>query len=127
MKQIEPKITSKKPTLFDGEDSDEEQNFKGNFEIKQQFEGEKGEKLRRLQDRFHGDSRFKMDSKFLEEDSDNENGESSHKNTNEVNNENAGDDIETNENDERQWQLNILESVIGKRVQKATPNELQKR
>lgn len=127
MKQIEKKITSKKPSLFDEGDSDGDQDFEGNFENKQQFEGEKGEKLRRLQDRFHGDSRFKMDAKFMEEDSDNENGESSHKQNNQMSNENTGDDIETNENDERQWQLNILESVLGKRVQKATPKELQKR
>lgn len=112
-KQKPHKTTAKNPSLFDENDSDGEADFHGNFEIKQQFEGKKGEKLRRLQDRFQGDDRFKMGSKFLEDDSDGgENGEADNKNTDD-----RTENIETNENDERQWQLNILESVIGKRIQ----------
>lgn len=111
----------------DDDESDEDENFKGNFEIKQQFEGKKGEKLRRLQDRFHGDNRFKMDSRFMEGDSDNENEDTQQKWNNEIDNGKSTDDIETNENDERQWQLNILESVIGKKVRSTTAKETQKK
>lgn len=117
----EDKKSTKMANLFDdGEDADGD-DYEGNFEIKPQFEGKKGEKLRRLQDRFHADSRFKMDSKFLEDDSEgSENEEDSSKQM-----QKNTDDIETNENDERQWQLNILESVIGKKVK--TAKETQKK
>lgn len=124
----EKKVVEKKPSLFeDDEGNDDEHEFEGNFEIKQQFEGKKGERLRRLQDRFQGDSRFKMDSKFFEEDSDGENEASSstQKDTNFV--AKSSDDIETNESDERQWQMNILESVIGKKVQSNTKKDTQKK
>lgn len=77
-----------------------------------------------MQDRFQGDNRFKIDSRFLEEDSDdNENEEKSRKHQDQQSIEKNGDDIETNESDERQWQLNILESVIGKRVQTNSSKE----
>lgn len=123
-KQKEHKTTSKRPTLFEDNDSDAEPDFQGNFEIKQQFEGAKGEKLRRLQDRFQGDNRFKMDSKFLEDDKDGcEHDEDAQKRNNETT-----ENIETNESDERQWQLNILESVIGKRIQSTSKSkETQKK
>lgn len=121
--QTKTKDSEKKQSLFDGEDSDDEKEFSGNFEIKQQFEGEKGERLRRLQDRFQGDSRFKMDSKFLEHDNDGEEGE--HKEQKII--AKTSDDIETTENDERQWQLNILESVIGKKVQSNSAKQAQKK
>lgn len=117
---------SKKPMgLFDeDEESDAEENYEGNFEIKQQFEGRKGERLRRLQDRFQGDSRFKMDSRFLEDEDDGESGDG--KANQVVKTEESIDDIETNENDERQWQLNILESVIGKKVHTKSNKDNQK-
>lgn len=112
-KQKKQKTTAKTP-LFDDNDSDGEADVRGNFEIKQQFEGKKGEKLRRLQDRFHGDNRFKMDAKFLEDDSD---GDENDKVSDEKRNDDHVENIETNESDERQWQLNILESIVGKRIQ----------
>lgn len=113
----EKKSSTKKPNLFDeDEDSNAEENYVENFEIKQQFEGKKGERLRRLQDRFQGDNRFKMDSKFLEDESEGSGDEKSTKQKHQQKTEKSNDDIETNENDERQWQLNILESVIGKKV-----------
>lgn len=115
--------------MFDDEDDSADENgFEGNFEIKQQFEGKKGEKLRRLQDRFQGDSRFKMDSKFLEDgsdDSETEEGASKQKQQNSVTK--TSDDIETNETDERQWQLNILEKVMGKKVVSNTARETKKK
>lgn len=117
---------SKRPiSLFDeDEESDAEGNYEGNFQIKQQFEGKKGERLRRLQDRFQGDSRFKMDSRFLEDDDDGESGDEKTKQV--VKTEEIINDIETNEYDERQWQLNILESVIGKKVHTKSNKDNQK-
>lgn len=119
-KSEEIKSSEKKRNLFDNndaEDSDNENAFEGNFEIKQQFEGRKGERLRKLQDRFQGDSRFKMDSKFIEDRSDESDTETSSSNRKEKNStDKKSDEIETNEIDERQWQLNILESVIGRKV-----------
>ncbi|XP_055326995.1 probable RNA-binding protein CG14230 [Sitodiplosis mosellana] len=119
----------KKPALFDdAEDSDDEKGFEGNFAIKQQFEGKKGEKLRRLQDRFQGDSRFKMDSKFMEDGSDEsetEGGTSKQRDQKSV--AKSSNDIETNETDERQWQLDILEKVMGKKISGNTPRETQKK
>ena len=124
--KIKEKIAKeKKPSLFDdADDSDDEKGFEGNFEIKQQFEGKKGEKLRRLQDRFQGDSRFKMDSKFMDDGSGDESDteQKDQKSTTKSN-----DDIETNETDERQWQLDILEKVMGKKVSGNAPRETQKK
>lgn len=77
-----------------------------------------------MQDRFQADSRFKMDSKFLEDGSDEsetEGGPSKQKSVAK-----SGDDIETNETDEREWQLNILEKVMGKKVGNTT-RETQKK
>lgn len=117
IKSTEKQSSEKKRNLFDDDDgSDNEHGFEGNFELKQQFEGKKGEKLRRLQDRFQGDSRFKMDSKFLEGDSDESETDETTTKQNGQSVAKSSDDIETNESDERQWQLNILESVIGKKV-----------
>lgn len=119
-KSKEIKSSEKKRNLFDNNDagdSDNENAFEGNFEIKQQFEGRKGERLRKLQGRFQGDSRFKMDSKFIEDNSDESDTETTSSNRKENNSiDKNNDDIETNETDERQWQLNILESVIGRKV-----------
>lgn len=128
-KQKEVKTTTRKPTLFDENDSDAEQDFQGNFELKEHFEGEKGEKLRRLQDRFQGDNRFKMDSRFLENDSDgDENDVGTQRRSDKKSIEGSTENIETNENDERQWQMNILESVMGKRIHTASKSkEAQKK
>lgn len=126
-KSKENQNSAKMQKLFDEEDSNDEQDYGGNFEIKQQFEGKKGEKLRRLQDRFHGDSRFKMDSKFLEDDSDGSDAERKTQKLPPKGIEKSSEDIETNETDERQWQLNILESVIGKKVKSNTAKETQKK
>ncbi|KAM3915223.1 nucleolar protein 8 isoform 1-T2 [Leptodactylus fuscus] len=64
-----------KAKLFDssGEDSDdEEEKDEERFEIKTQYEGRSGEKLMQLQSRFGTDERFKMDARFLEESSEDE-------------------------------------------------------
>lgn len=111
--------TSKKPSLFndDEDDDDNAEDYAKDFQIKEQFFGEKGQKLMRLQSRFQGDSRFKMDSKFLE-DSDNDDMDEDVKKrrTASKTNETEGKEGETAEDDERRWQYNILESVMGKRV-----------
>lgn len=110
---------SKKPSLFnDNEESDENaEDYSQDFQIKEQFFGEKGQKLMKLQSRFQGDNRFKMDSKFLD-DSDNDemdNDANQRKTASELN-ASEGKEGETAEDDERRWQYNILESVMGKKV-----------
>ncbi|XP_066452513.1 nucleolar protein 8 [Eleutherodactylus coqui] len=64
-----------KTQLFDssGEDSDdEEEKDDERFELKTYYEGRYGEKLMRLQSRFGTDERFKMDARFLEDGSEDE-------------------------------------------------------
>ncbi|KAK2861698.1 hypothetical protein Q5P01_001231 [Channa striata] len=60
------------PQLFDcseGEDDDgDEEEDDGRFDIRPQFEGRAGQKLMELQSRFGTDERFRMDSRFLEEE-----------------------------------------------------------
>ncbi|KAF5280275.1 hypothetical protein FQR65_LT03083 [Abscondita terminalis] len=83
-----------KMQLFD--DNGDEDLF---FEVQDLYNSAKGQKLMNLQSRFRNDDRFKMDSRFLEEDQDEEefpeNGKASHEN-------------------ETEKQLQILESIIGK-------------
>eukprot|EP00003_Mantamonas_plastica_P016815 TRINITY_DN2807_c0_g1_i1.p1 TRINITY_DN2807_c0_g1~~TRINITY_DN2807_c0_g1_i1.p1 ORF type:complete len:509 (-),score=203.41 TRINITY_DN2807_c0_g1_i1:26-1552(-) len=47
-------------SLFNDDDDDDQDDFR----IREQFQGEKGEKLLRLQRRFGGDSRFQLDERF---------------------------------------------------------------
>lgn len=56
----------KKVKLFD----DEEDDFKGNFTVRKQLaeNSEKGQRLYEMQTQFHGDSRFKLDERFLADD-----------------------------------------------------------
>lgn len=61
-----------------------------------------------------------MDSRFLENDDsdgDGEHGQVNQQHAEKKSNEESTENIETNESDERQWQMNILESVMGKRIQ----------
>ncbi|XP_026054302.1 nucleolar protein 8 [Carassius auratus] len=53
--------------LFDSEDEDDGSEDE-RFQIKPQFEGKAGQKLMELQARFGTDSRFQVDSRFLESD-----------------------------------------------------------
>ncbi|XP_006900798.1 PREDICTED: nucleolar protein 8 [Elephantulus edwardii] len=69
--------------LFDSssdEDSDSEDDNK-RFKIKPQFEGRAGQKLMDLQSHFGTDHRFRMDSRFLESDSEEEQKETREKKT----------------------------------------------
>lgn len=77
----------------------------------------------KLQNRYQGDSRFNLDAKFL----DDENGDAHE----------AGDDRayelgnETNQNneedDERKWQYNILEGVVGRNLYQDLSKESKKK
>lgn len=108
--------TPQKPALFDDNDEDDAESYKNDFKIKEQFQGAKGERLMRLQSRFQSDQRFNMDAKFLEDDADYGHQESRQKSHN---GHEAQDDVE--EDDERQWQYDILESVIGKKIRHSEP------
>ncbi|XP_059142461.1 uncharacterized protein LOC131930108 isoform X2 [Physella acuta] len=87
-------------TLFESS-SDDESDLEEMFRSRPQFEGEKGEKLMKL-DRKIGDSRFKIDAKFAESDSDGELVENT-----------TGDQSLA---EEKAASLKVLESVVGKRV-----------
>lgn len=109
-----PKDKKKNLTLFDEEDENygDNEDYGKDFAIKEQFQGTKGAKLMRLQSRFQSDSRFNMDARFLDDNYGDDGGEDG-----------EGEDYPTNrnghdqadENDERQWQYSILESVTGKK------------
>ncbi|XP_050312446.1 nucleolar protein 8 [Anthonomus grandis grandis] len=78
--------------LFDQEDSD----FEPDFEVKEQFQGKKGQKLLELQSRYKNDKRFALDERFIED----EQGEEAA----------VEDDVEK----EKQDQLKILNEVLGR-------------
>ncbi|XP_026638885.1 nucleolar protein 8 isoform X4 [Microtus ochrogaster] len=85
----------------DDEDSDSKEDST-RFNIKPQFEGRAGQKLMDLQSHFGNDERFRMDSRFLESDSE----EEQQKELNE---------IQTNEDElaaERKQTLNVVQSVL---------------
>ncbi|NXU14244.1 NOL8 protein, partial [Pardalotus punctatus] len=58
--------------LFDSSEDEQEDTDDERFKLKPQFEGKAGEKLLKLQSRFGTDERFRMDARFLENDSDEE-------------------------------------------------------
>lgn len=107
--------STKKPILFADDDEEGEQNYQKDFQIKEHFQGAKGERLMRLQSRFQNDRRFNMDAKFLE-DEENYADYGGHRNSSNSHtvNEEDGDD-------ERNWQYDILESVIGKKIRHNEP------
>ncbi|XP_051271551.1 nucleolar protein 8 isoform X2 [Dicentrarchus labrax] len=97
------------PQLFNGseeeeEEEDNEEEDGSRFDIRPQFEGRAGEKLMALQSRFGTDERFRLDSRFLEDDEDKEE-ESERKMS-------VTEDDETLE-EERKKNLSILQSVLG--------------
>ncbi|XP_051483723.1 nucleolar protein 8 isoform X2 [Apus apus] len=61
-----PKTSSR---LFESSEDEQDDTDDERFKIKPQFEGKAGEKLLRLQSRFGTDERFRMDARFLESDS----------------------------------------------------------
>nr|XP_057911691.1 nucleolar protein 8 isoform X2 [Doryrhamphus excisus]XP_057911692.1 nucleolar protein 8 isoform X2 [Doryrhamphus excisus] len=59
------------PQLFsssEDEEDDDEEDDETRFDLRPQFEGQAGQKLMELQSRFGTDERFRMDSRFLEEE-----------------------------------------------------------
>uniref|UniRef100_A0A3Q2XYR6 Nucleolar protein 8 n=1 Tax=Hippocampus comes TaxID=109280 RepID=A0A3Q2XYR6_HIPCM len=68
---VQARAAASGPRLFgsseDEEDGDDEEDG-GRFHIRPQFEGQAGQKLMELQSRFGTDERFRMDSRFLEEE-----------------------------------------------------------
>ncbi|KAG7301507.1 hypothetical protein JYU34_014474 [Plutella xylostella] len=106
--------TNNKPTnskckaqaLFDDDDSDNEVNF----EIKEQFEGKKGQKVLELQSKFKSDKRFVMDKRFIDNDEDDDDEDQQAA----VNGHQEQDDeITVGQSDEKAKQLNILQDVLG--------------
>ncbi|NXW06734.1 NOL8 protein, partial [Fregetta grallaria] len=58
--------------LFESSEDEQDGTDDERFKIKPQFEGKAGEKLLKLQSRFGTDERFRMDARFLESDSEEE-------------------------------------------------------
>ncbi|KAI4826658.1 hypothetical protein KUCAC02_030095 [Chaenocephalus aceratus] len=85
------------------EEADEEEDG-SRFDIRPEFEGRAGHKLMALQSRFGKDERFKMDSRFLEQNEDKE--EESEKKK-------SGTEEEEALEEERKKSLSILQSVLG--------------
>ncbi|CAL1541803.1 unnamed protein product [Lymnaea stagnalis] len=103
---IKSKIKKKqKLTLFENS-SDDDSDSEAMFESKPHFEGKKGEKLMKLERKI-GDSRFKLDAKFAESDSD----EGSEKEKEEID---EAMDIDEGLQKEKAASLKVLENVIGK-------------
>ncbi|XP_018579304.1 probable RNA-binding protein CG14230 isoform X2 [Anoplophora glabripennis] len=95
--------TNSKKSLFD--DELQEDDFEPNFEIKEQFQGEKGQKLLELQTRYKNDKRFVLDSRFLDENGDEKEADDHLENKEEVSLE-----------DEKKKEYQILEQILGKKV-----------
>ncbi|XP_051050255.1 nucleolar protein 8 [Phodopus roborovskii] len=89
--------------LFDSSDDEESDSKEDStrFSIKPQFEGRAGQKLMDLQSHFGSDERFRMDSRFLESDSEEE-----QKELNE--NETKEDELAA----EKKKTLNVVQSVL---------------
>ncbi|KAM3835990.1 nucleolar protein 8 [Diretmus argenteus] len=100
----------------DGEEEDEEDRSR--FQIRPQFEGRAGNKLMALQSRFGTDERFRMDSRFLEEDGEEEKEESDTKRSVEE----EGEVLE----EEKRKNLSILQSVLNIHPQPPSSNKTGK-
>uniref|UniRef100_A0A2K6EX95 Nucleolar protein 8 n=1 Tax=Propithecus coquereli TaxID=379532 RepID=A0A2K6EX95_PROCO len=90
--------------LFDSSDNEESasEDDSSRFKIKPQFEGRAGQKLVDLQSHFGTDERFRMDSRFLESDSEEE--------QEEVNEKKSVEEEELAEEEKKA--LNVVQSVL---------------
>ncbi|XP_048200991.1 nucleolar protein 8 [Perognathus longimembris pacificus] len=101
VKESMGKTTGKLFDSSDNEESDSEDDS-DRFRIKPQFEGRAGQKLMNLQSHFGGDDRFRMDSRFLESDSEEEQEEVNEKKSTEE------DELAA----EKKKALNVVQSVL---------------
>ncbi|XP_013108547.1 probable RNA-binding protein CG14230 [Stomoxys calcitrans] len=92
--------------IFGSEDEDGDND---NIQFKDLPVGRKGDKLVQMQAKQSLDPRFRIDAKFVEDD-DEEDEEEEGQHDNQIKGKN---DQET---DERQWQMNILEQVVGTKL-----------
>ncbi|XP_038628668.1 nucleolar protein 8 [Tachyglossus aculeatus] len=101
-KEFKSKTSGK---LFESseDEGDESEDDGDRFKIKPQFEGKAGQKLMNLQSRFGTDDRFRMDSKFLESDSEEEDAE-------EIKKETTAEEEELAE--EKKKNLDVLRSIL---------------
>ncbi|XP_012663802.1 nucleolar protein 8 [Otolemur garnettii] len=93
----------------ENEESDSEDDS-NRFKIKPQFEGRAGQKLMDLQSHFGTDERFRMDSRFLESDSEEE--------QEEVNEKKTAEEEELAE--EKKKALNVIQSVLHMNLSSST-------
>ncbi|KAJ8258433.1 hypothetical protein COCON_G00174450 [Conger conger] len=118
VKDFEKEMGSK---LFDSEDDDdddeeaddEDDGDEARFQIKPQFEGKSGQKLMRLQARFGTDERFRMDSRFLDSDDESNIPEET----------SSRADVEVQLEEEKQKNLDILQSLLNINVQRAATSK----
>ncbi|GFO07451.1 nucleolar protein 8 [Plakobranchus ocellatus] len=106
------------PSLFASSDneSDEDDDYNEMFKSKPQFEGKKGEKLLKMENRF-GDKRFKLDAKFADTDSEEEDVEEEKEKGVTERQEglrNTDSDLSSKLKEEKSASLKVLENVIGK-------------
>ncbi|XP_065190328.1 nucleolar protein 8-like [Sycon ciliatum] len=93
-----------------GEEEEEEDSDSGRFGIKPQFEGKAGAKLLRLQQRVGADERFKIDSRFAESESEDEEDNATNK-----------DEIGKQLDEERARHLSLVSKMLGKRMHSRKP------
>lgn len=93
-----------KTNLFGSDDENENDDDDNDVQFKSLPSGKKGEKLVQMQAKQSLDPRFRIDAKFVEDDEDEE----------EANAQDTTND--ENVEDERQWQMNILEQVVGTKL-----------
>lgn len=111
-KELMKESVSKSPgKLFDSSDDEDSDSKEDStrFSIKPQFEGRAGQKLMDLQSQFGSDERFRMDSRFLESDSEDEKKELNEDKVNE-------DELAA----EKKKTLNVVQSVLNINVNNPT-------
>ncbi|GAB0091634.1 hypothetical protein DMENIID0001_064900 [Sergentomyia squamirostris] len=94
----------KSTNLFENDDYDDDNV---DFSVRQQFQGDSGQKLLNLQTKFKGDKRFALSEDFKED--------------------NVGEDVNQSMDefeDERKKQLEILESVVGRSLTSSKPKQI---
>ncbi|NWI56177.1 NOL8 protein, partial [Calyptomena viridis] len=97
--------------LFDSSEDEQDDTDDERFNIKPQFEGKAGEKLLQLQSRFGTDERFRMDARFLESESEEE----------ETNSLKADEEEELAA--EKKKNLQILGSLLNINLEQPKPNK----